>query len=377
MDKVIKRAAMAQRQASRRTLRRKKEAMHVERLGVQQEAKTAAAELKKNVKDARRARKEDWELGPLAPKRDLGLYNNYGAIKERFRYNWNQSMEKFTSPAVVEERCRWAGGPNQLNLAVGDRVAIMDGPDKGKIDRIKSIHKETGSVMLTTYNKVLVSNILTGAVSDTNAPLSIAAIRLVYPLTNPQTGITRDVIINELKAVRPNMQSDNMTYDRWEYGVKWDRMVPGLNVVIPWPQVEAPKHETHDVDTARELAEDRSFFYNMLSPPMPGGVLDELRNKYSKHRTRHEPWYVAKKEAEEAQKKRRRDTIASMQTPLGEFHQKQREKRAAAGEPELSDEMLEKLGQIMAESRAASLEDAGISGVVKGEALEKSPPGPQ
>ena len=166
MQKVFKRAAQAQRQVTRRMQKKKKESMLAERKGNNNEAKYATAELKKNVKDARLARKEDWELGPLAPKRDLGLYNKYGAVQERFRYNWNQSSEKFISPAVVEARCKWAGGPNQLNLAVGDRVVIMDGPDKGKIDRIKAIYKETGSLTLQTYNKACY--ILRGVLCECN-----------------------------------------------------------------------------------------------------------------------------------------------------------------------------------------------------------------
>ena len=202
-------------------------------------------------------------------------------------------------------------------------------------------------------------------------PISIASIRLVYPIRNPETGVTRDVVINELKAIPPNMKSENMTFDRWEYGNRWDRLVPGINVVIPWPEVEAPEHEAMAADTLREQVEERTFHYGLMSPPMPPPVIDELRNKYSRFRTRHEPWYVQQKEAEAEAQRRRRGPAASMQTPLQEFHEKQRKIRDAQGEPELTAEMLEKLGRIMANRKAAAL---GQAGAVEAPAAAPSPP---
>lgn len=195
----------------------------------------------------------------------------------------------------------------------------------------------------------------------TPMPISVASIRLVYPLTNPETGVTKDTMINQLKAIPPNMQSENMSLDRWEFGNKWDRVIPGLNVVIPWPEVEVPKYEAKDADTPREKVEDRTFYYNLISPPMPVQIIDELRNKYSKFRTRHEPAYIAKKEAEEALKNGNRMLLQSMMTPLDEFHAKQREIKEARGELVLSEDMLEKIGEIIAKTKAVNLENAGAT----------------
>ena len=191
--------------------------------------------------------------------------------------------------------------------------------------------------------------------------IPISSIRLVYPITNPETGVTRDVIIQQLKAIPPDMQSENMSFDRWEYGQKWDRLVPGINVVIPWPDVRAPERKTTDADTIRDLVEQRTFYYNLLSPPMPENVLDELRNKYSKFRTRHEGWYVQLKEAEQMAKKRRLGSAKLMETPQDEYREKQIQLREARGEPELTEEMLEKIGEIMAKNQAAALQQAGIT----------------
>jgi large subunit ribosomal protein L24 len=194
-------------------------------------------------------------------------------------------------------------------------------------------------------------------------PIAIDCIRLVFPITNAETGETKDTIINQLKGIPPNMKSPNMTFDRWNHGKKWDRVVPGINVVIPWPEVQAPEESTYPIDTVREKVEERTFYYGLLSPPMPEQVLDELRNKFSKFRTRHEEWYVQQREAEAAAKKAQQEPAPSMQTPLEEYHAMQREIRAARGEPELTDEMLEKLGAIIAQKKEAALKDAGVSQV--------------
>lgn len=203
-------------------------------------------------------------------------------------------------------------------------------------------------------------------------PISIGAIRLVYPITDSETGMTKDAIINELRAIAPNMDSEHMSYNRWEYGVKWDRVASGINVTIPWPEVQAPEFTTHEVDTPRDVAEDRTFHYNLLTPPMPPKILDELRNRYSRFRTRHEEEYVAKKEAQEARKKGTHAMLQSMMTPLDEFHAKNRELKAARGEPQLTDDMLEKLGQIIAKTKAVTLEDAGVTEISSGSAESSS-----
>lgn len=123
------------------------------RMRNRQALRSAVSEIRQNLKDARQARREDWEMGPLAPKRDLG-FNNYGAFKETVRQDWTNYGLHQARPQLIEHRCAWAGGARQLNLAPQDRVVIMDGPDKGKIDRIKDVQAENGTVTLENYHRV-------------------------------------------------------------------------------------------------------------------------------------------------------------------------------------------------------------------------------
>lgn len=176
--------------------------------------------------------------------------------------------------------------------------------------------------------------------------------RLVHPLRDPATGNIRDVIINELMPTR--IHRDKPTGRE-----TWSRVVPGLNIEIPWPQafedaerneLETPKPD-NECDTLRIDVEETTFIPTLLRPPMPAGVIDELRNRYSKFRTRHDPEYVAKKEAQEMEKLAHTRAALSMRTPLQELNALIREQKRQRPQPVLTDEMLVKIGEVMARNQ--------------------------
>jgi large subunit ribosomal protein L24 len=180
----------------------------------------------------------------------------------------------------------------------------------------------------------------------TKSVVPVSAVRLVHPLTDPETGTTRDVIIRELKPV-------GITHDRPTRRVFYSRIIPGLNVRIPWPKYEPPRHEDQPYDTLRLDVEERTFVPTLLRPPMPEAVLDELRNKYGKFRKRHTPEYIAAVEEREAAKKAQQNgaRAGEMLLPVQEYNRKMRELRRERGKPELSEEMLEKIGEVIVKNR--------------------------
>lgn len=184
--------------------------------------------------------------------------------------------------------------------------------------------------------------------------LPISAIRLVHPLTDPATGVTRDVIINQL-------EHRGLVFDRVSGKRSWSRVVPGLNVSIPWPAKAEQEKKDHAGDTLRIDVEARTFVPTLLRPPMPAQVIDELRGRYSRFRTRHEPEYLARLEAEARAKEDRRKLIESMRTPLQEFHRQERANKKKKGKPRLTVEMLERIGEVIARNRERSLNAAGFS----------------
>lgn len=171
----------------------------------------------------------------------------------------------------------------------------------------------------------------------------LGAIRLVYPLPR-ENGEVRDVIIRQL---RPHAYQ----YDRRTRKEEFQRVIPGLRLQIPWPATKERVPRDHAVDTLRIHVEEVTFVPTLLRPPMPVSVINELRNAYSKFRTRHTAEYIAQKEAEKAAKEERRRSAATMLTPLDEFHIQQREMRRARGQPVLSEEMLHKIGEVIARNR--------------------------
>ena len=204
-------------------------------------------------------------------------------------------------------------------------------------------------------------------VQQVKGVLPLSAVRLVHPIADPVTGATRDVIIRELRAV-------GIKHDRPTRKTYFARLVPGLNVRIPWPKQKPREYEDHAVDTLRIDVEERTFVPTLLRPPLPELALDELRNKYSKFRTRHTPEYVAEVEAREAEKQAlKKGTVADqMLLPVQEYNRKMRELRRERGKPELSEEMLDKIGEVILRNKlvrsggqAASPAEAEVDKVQK------------
>jgi len=179
------------------------------------------------------------------------------------------------------------------------------------------------------------------AIQLTAAIIPISAVRLVHPVRDPKTGVVRDAIIRELKP-------HDVRHDRFTRKVYFKRQVPGENVIIPWPKTLGQAYETYAGDTQRIDVDEKTFVPTLLRPPMPMEVINELRNPYSRFRTRHTDEYIAKVQELEDEKKARKQAAKTMLTPVQEYNRKLREERRALGQPKLTEQMLEKIGQVIA-----------------------------
>lgn len=178
-------------------------------------------------------------------------------------------------------------------------------------------------------------------IQTTEASIPLSEVRLVHPLPHPETGALRDVMIKRLKYVREK-KSKNKPERRY---------IAGLDPIthIPFPEQPKPEHQDYDVDTLRIEVENKTWIPTLLKPPMPNSVIDELRNKYSVFRTRHDDAFVQKKEAEFArQENLKRKRIEMMRTPVQEFNRNQRAERKKLGRQPLGEETLKRIGEIMA-----------------------------
>ncbi len=206
-------------------------------------------------------------------------------------------------------------------------------------------------------------------------PIPFASIRLIYPLT--YNNIYRDCIIEKLVR-RPN--------DRRRYIANSHTFSPtGSLIEIPWPEKEEEEDAKidHDDDTLRYQVEEETWVPTLLRAPMPEGVIDELRYKYSKHRTRHEPEYLAMKLERERKRAQYKAWAKSgggmLMTPGQEARARARAKAQSEGKSTLKGralkkEVLVRIGRVMREKGIELTEKrmkAGEENLVREEVLAR------
>ncbi|PGH04085.1 hypothetical protein AJ79_07185 [Helicocarpus griseus UAMH5409] len=288
MDKVVRRAALAANQAKRKARIQAARDRRDEIRKYFQERQRYERLLRDRVHAERKTRREDWLKGPLAPKRDAAeLDGVYGTLPP-------QLMNGVELPR--EDRTGF------VNFAVGDRVVVVKGRERGKIGIVGSVDVKTRMVTVNEMNAIDIRypKFILQEENDKrqyrtiSLPYSFNDVRLVVPLSNDHTGKLEDVVVKHMYGGEPFLEHG--------YGVetpRHTRYISGLDVEIPWPNPTAPDYEDQPVDTLRLQVEERSHIPYLNDYPFPSSVIDELRNKFSKFRTRHDPEWAAMKEEED------------------------------------------------------------------------------
>ncbi|CAL8582545.1 hypothetical protein XPA_008201 [Xanthoria parietina] len=341
MQKLLKRSSQVHKQAARRQrIVKSKNASDTRRLQ-QNQLKLHNAARREVFVSARQAQREDWHLGPLAPRRDVGdKAETYGTVPLRLM----ESVEKMDG--------KW----KKWGIREGDRVCVVGKKerDKGKIGIVKEVTERAETCKVIGINTISIATpeyMKTASqphppVQTTEAPLPLSSVRLVTPVPDPSTGRKRDVIVNELTLERGK-----------RYIANYIHPVTAKYHYIPWPAKETPEFQDQDVDTLRIEVEQETWVPTLLRAPMPTGVIDELRNKYSKFRTRHEDSYLEMKEEIDRKAKEREaelkwggGTPRVMLTPVQELNRQRRMERRGVEEEnnELTDEVLAGIGETMA-----------------------------
>ncbi|KAK3345437.1 hypothetical protein B0H65DRAFT_206044 [Neurospora tetraspora] len=367
MDKLLRRVRMAEGMVARRAQRKNALLKRITERTQNKKNGEVFTEAIQQRKAAIEARNEDWMLGPLAPRRELGEItlssgNYYGSVSPT-----RALLENEVSEEERKARVAWCGSPKFVCIAPGDRVVVIEGHHKDLIGTIEKLNTRNMTVEIQAEklktNTTVPNFMMEGSdkpVTQIYARLPISSVRLVHPLKDPQTGEYRDVIIREL---RPR----DIVHDRPTRTRSMRRFVPGENIIIPWPKQEPIKREDQPADTLRIDLDEKTYVPTLFRPPAPQQVLDELRNKYSIFRTRHTPEYIAQKEQEEQEKEAKKSAAKAMLTPVQEYNRKQRELRRARGQPVLTEEMLAKIGQVVARNKLG--QQAGPQPKVKEETV--------
>ncbi|KAI9811937.1 MAG: hypothetical protein M1826_003009 [Phylliscum demangeonii] len=353
MQKILRRVAMAKSQVARRNeARARKNRVMWNKVNDSQD-QAVRAQIMQDVRQARIARREDYELGPLAPRRDVGdLKDTYAAMDPRR-----------TRGFIIAEEERKEAQP----IVTGDRVVLIQGRDKGRIGQVRSVDKQRHECVVAGLNQADVAVppwLRTGQGAESSPvqtieiPIPLPDLRLVHTLADETTGARRDVIVQHVTM-------KDIWFDRHLGINQRHRLITGTTIKIPWPARKPTVHEEHAADTRRADVERVTWVPKLAAPPIPPGVIDELRGKYSKFRDRHDEDYIARKvaEDEEAAAKKRALADAAM-TPVQRAQKEAARVRRehyvrmrAKGKHRLNKRALVRIGRVMAQNRGIRFEE--------------------
>jgi large subunit ribosomal protein L24 len=178
-------------------------------------------------------------------------------------------------------------------------------------------------------------------------PLHYNDVRLIVALPDPETKQLRDTIV-------ANIAMSKVFHDKREDERRWTRYIKGTSIEIPWPKKEEKEYFDQLADTRIMDVEATTYIPTLLRPPFPISVIDELRNKYSVFRTRHDAEFIEKVEAIAANQKAKEEAV--IKTPVQLLNKKLREEKKARGKPVLTPEIMEQIGRVMAQNRPELLE---------------------
>ncbi len=233
----------------------------------------------------------------------------------------------------------------KFELHLASPILLLLSPTMLTMYSIQADIKVPASVLSLEPNSIAIRTI--------PLPFPLSAVRVVCQMTHPD-GITCDTIIEKMVKL-PNRHGRYIANSERASG-KWQK-VPTAGA----PKAAEKEKEPHDADTLRYEVEEVTWTPTLLRAPMPGGVIDELRNKYSKYRTRHEPRYqlaLDNRERRKAEWKAWAKSGGSMlSSPAREAAAKARDEKAALPRPTLRREILEKIGEVMA-GKGIELTDA-------------------
>lgn len=119
------------------------------------------------VKNERKARREDYILGPLAPDRDTGVTKGaLGTMDPLLMQRKELPSHVLRGPkeakwekgrwVEIEKEESWEGEGNEGNIVVGDKVCVVKGPAdlQGQIGLVTDVNSEKGEVVIGDVNMV-------------------------------------------------------------------------------------------------------------------------------------------------------------------------------------------------------------------------------
>ena len=141
MEKIARRVEYVKAYRARQKVSERIGAARRTRNRIDQYNKILSSKRTESIRVARLARREDWLLGPIAPRRDAGdAADTYGTTSGNFR----QGVPKV----------KW----RDWGIRVGDRVAVIEPKhrERGKIGTVTQLRKYKEDVLIDGLNLVRV-----------------------------------------------------------------------------------------------------------------------------------------------------------------------------------------------------------------------------
>jgi large subunit ribosomal protein L24 len=161
-----------------------------------------------------------------------------------------------------------------------------------------------------------------------NMPVSIDDVRLVVTLEDE--GRQYEVIAKHVYGGRPFLQRSNAQTP------KHTRYIAGENIPIPWPdEGRVDNMQDEEGDTSRKEVEHETWTPSIERPPFNPFILDELRNKFSKYRSRHDPMWLENRKLEDLREEYLKSR--TLLTPAGEHRAKIAKQKEAIRQSKLDE----------------------------------------
>ncbi|RKP23297.1 translation protein SH3-like domain-containing protein, partial [Syncephalis pseudoplumigaleata] len=150
------------------------------------------------------------------------------------------------------------------------QVMVTSGKEKGKTGTVISVNRKLNSLIVTGLNMVYKHVPMDEGVKDGRVrkemPIHVSNLALLHPETRQPVKVD---IVRQVDATTGKAENK--------------RVVHGTNIEIPRPKVAClPSSVDSALDTLPEMVRKMTFEPSLAVPPLPEGVIDELRNRYSR-----------------------------------------------------------------------------------------------
>ena len=168
MQKVLRINLLARNQALKNTRRKNLKDLKKEWKNHDQTRIYLENEQNKLIRTERKARREDWAAGPLAPKRDIGTSSGvYGTVNAFLSREpeipaqvrpgpKGNGWDLVGSEGLEGEDKEWEGEGNEGNIVQGDRVCVVAGKESliGHIGVVKEVELKRRALKIANFNMV-------------------------------------------------------------------------------------------------------------------------------------------------------------------------------------------------------------------------------